>query len=121
MQRNTLLEPNNCIPQWEAGGVEQQEVSKTLKVLRKKYDVIHKTVQSKQQELDDLKRKLEKAGEQEMYLAEMNQLKNGTVNSNTTELDSLKEEHEFEKLTQCQYEYMLDRMKRDLISSSLKS
>ena len=27
MQRNTLLEPNNFIPQWEAGGVEQKEVS----------------------------------------------------------------------------------------------
>ena len=27
MQRNTLLEPNNCIPEWEAGGVEQTEVS----------------------------------------------------------------------------------------------
>ena len=27
MQRNTLLEPNNCIPEWEAGGVEQKEVS----------------------------------------------------------------------------------------------
>lgn len=45
MQRNTLLEPNNCIPEWEAGGVEQKEVSTTLKVLRKKYDLVHKTVQ----------------------------------------------------------------------------
>ena len=45
MQRNTLLEPNNFIPQWEAGGEEQKEVSQTLKVLRKKYDLIHKTVQ----------------------------------------------------------------------------
>ena len=27
MQRNTLLEPNNFIPQWEAGGEEQKEVS----------------------------------------------------------------------------------------------
>jgi hypothetical protein len=47
MQRNTLLEPNNFIPQWEAGGEEQKEVSQTLKNLRKKYDLIHKTVQSK--------------------------------------------------------------------------
>lgn len=44
MQRNTLLEPNNFIPQWEAGGVEQMEVSATLKALRQKYDLIHKTV-----------------------------------------------------------------------------
>lgn len=44
MQRNTLLEPNNLIPEWEAGGMEQKEVSQTLKVLRKKYDLIHKNV-----------------------------------------------------------------------------
>lgn len=48
MQRNTLLEPNNFIPQWEAGGVEQKEVSQTLKALRQKYDKIHKTVEAKQ-------------------------------------------------------------------------
>lgn len=34
MQRNTLLEPNNFIPQWEAGGEEKKEVSATLKGLR---------------------------------------------------------------------------------------
>lgn len=47
MPRNTLLEPNNFIPQWESGGMEQKEVSTTLKVLRQKYDDIHKTVQEK--------------------------------------------------------------------------
>ena len=34
MQRNTLLEPNNFIPTWEAGGEERKEVSATLKALR---------------------------------------------------------------------------------------
>jgi hypothetical protein len=34
MQRNTLLEPNNFIPEWEAGGEEKKEVSHTLKTLR---------------------------------------------------------------------------------------
>ena len=117
MQRNTLLEPNNFIPQWEAGGVEQKEVSQTLKVLRQKYDKIHKTVEAKQKELDDLKRTLEKAGEQELFLTELNQMKPGTATQNQTLLDALIEEHEFEKLTQCQYEHMLKRMKADLISS----
>jgi hypothetical protein len=28
MPRNTLLEPNNLIPSWEAGGEEKKEVSK---------------------------------------------------------------------------------------------
>jgi hypothetical protein len=54
MQRNTLLEPNNFIPNWEAGGEEKKEVSATLKALRQKYDITHKTYLQKQQELKDL-------------------------------------------------------------------
>ena len=54
MQRNTLLEPNNFIPQWEAGGEEKKEVSATLKALRQKYDKTHKKFLQKQQELKDL-------------------------------------------------------------------
>lgn len=99
MQRNTLLEPNNFIPQWEAGGVEQMEVSATLKALRSKYDLIHKTVQAKQQQLDDMKRDLEKAGEQELFLAEMNSLKKESMDGNQEENNSLDEEHKFEMLT----------------------
>jgi len=49
MQMNTLLEPNNSIPTWEAGGEEKREVSDTLKQLRQKYDKVHKTVNEKQQ------------------------------------------------------------------------
>ena len=99
MQRNTLLEPNNFIPQWEAGGEEKNEVSVTLKALRQKYDKIHKVVAAKQNELEDLKRQLEKSGEEEIYLTEMNQFKTGTATQNKSELDQLVEEHDFEKLT----------------------
>lgn len=70
MQRNTLLEPNNFIPNWEAGGEEKKEVSATLKALRQKYDITHKTYLQKQQELKDLQHKLEKVGEEEIYLQE---------------------------------------------------
>jgi len=69
MPMNTLLEPNNFIPSWEAGGEERKEVSNTLKALRQKFDKVHKTVQQRQQELDDLKRKLAKTTEEEIYLA----------------------------------------------------
>ena len=86
MLRNTLIEPNNFIPQWEAGGEEKKEVSATLKNLRLHFDRIHKTVQSKQSELDDLKRQLEKAGEEEIYLSSDNQMKSGTANDNNSEL-----------------------------------
>lgn len=70
MQRNTLLEPNNFIPNWEAGGEEKKEVSGTLKALRQKFDRVHKNVQEKQRELDDLKRQLAKTTEEEVFLTE---------------------------------------------------
>ena len=66
-----------------------------------------------------MKRQLEKSGEEEIYLTEVNQYKVGTATQNKSELDQLVEEHEFEKLTQAQYEHMLKRMKADLISSQL--
>ena len=50
-------------------------------------------MQAKQHELDDLKRKLEKAGEEEIYLTELNGHKKGTTENNQTELDNLTEEH----------------------------
>ena len=46
--KNTLLEPNNVVAAWGAGSSEEVgEVSTTLKALRKKYDNVHQTVQSK--------------------------------------------------------------------------
>ena len=55
-------------------------------------------MQAKQHELDDLKRSLEKAGEEEIYLTELNGHKKGTADHNETELFNLEEEHNFEKL-----------------------
>ena len=121
MARNTLLEPNNFIPHWESGGEEKKEVSTTLKALRQKYDIIHKKVQAKQDHLEDLKRQLEKAAEEEIFLSEVNENKKGTADSTKEELEALVEEHEFEKMTQCQYNHMIRRMKADLVSSQLRS
>jgi hypothetical protein len=56
MARNTLLEPNNFIPDWEAGGEEKREVSATLKALRQNFDIIVKKKKEKEDELEDLKR-----------------------------------------------------------------
>ena len=121
MQRNTLLEPNNFIPAWETGEVEKHEVSVTLKSLRLQFDRIHKTVQAKQQELDDLKRQLEKTGEEEISLSDSNAMKASTTQGNANELEALVEEHDFQKMTTESYAYMLKRMKADLISSQLRS
>lgn len=48
-------------------------------------------------------------------------MKNGAANQFTDELEVITEEHDFEKLTQQQYEHMIKRMKADLISSTLRS
>lgn len=117
MPRNTLLEPNNLIPSWEAGGEEKKEVSATLKALRQKYDIVHKTVTHKQLELENLRRELKKSGEEEIYLTESNETKAETVSSCFNELENLTEEHEFEILTSYQLEHVLKRMKADLIAS----
>jgi len=87
MQRNTLLEPNNFIPTWEAGGEERKEVSATLKALRQKFDKVHKTVQEKQSELDGLKRTLAKTSEEEIFLTENNDTVLGTALVSKTELE----------------------------------
>lgn len=71
-QRYTLLEPNNVIPSWEAGDAEMKEVSDTLTALRKKYDTVHRTVNARQKELDDLKKQLAKTTEEELVLMNSN-------------------------------------------------
>lgn len=64
-----------------------------------------------------MKKDLEKAGEQEIFMTELNQLQSGSMNGTQDEFDALEEEHRFEMLTQNQYEHMIDRMRKDLISS----
>lgn len=50
----TLLEPNNFIPSWESGGEETKEVSNALRILRGKYDSIHRRVKEKENALNQL-------------------------------------------------------------------
>ena len=54
-EQNTLLEPNNFIPSWEAGDEEKKEVSNALKELRERYDSMHYEVMQKQAALDQLR------------------------------------------------------------------
>ena len=51
-EQNTLLEPNNFIPSWEAGDEEKKEVSSALRTLRINYDQIHQKVMEKDAELE---------------------------------------------------------------------
>jgi uncharacterized protein (DUF3084 family) len=99
MQRNTLLEPNNFIPQWEAGGEEKKEVSATLKALRQKYDKTHKKLLQKQQELKDLQHQYEKAGEEEMFLKDDKDVKESLKSETKESYENLETDHAYEKLT----------------------
>ena len=61
-----MLEPNNFIPSWETGDEEKKEVSNALRKLRLKYDAIHKFVFAKEEQLEQLKKGVEKAGQEEI-------------------------------------------------------
>ena len=89
MQRNTLLEPNNYIPSWEAGGEEKKEVSDTLRTLRQKFDVVKKTVEDRSSILESLKRDLNKTIEEESFLADNNQVVADVAANNQTELEHI--------------------------------
>ena len=54
-EQNTLLEPNNFIPSWEAGDEEKKEVSNALRKLRINFDQIHQKVAQKEIELELLR------------------------------------------------------------------
>ena len=51
-EQNTLLEPNNFIPSWEAGDEEKREVSNALRVLRLNFDQIRQQVMQKDADLE---------------------------------------------------------------------
>ena len=51
-EQNTLLEPNNFIPSWEAGDEEKREVSNALRVLRLNFDQIRQQVMEKESQLE---------------------------------------------------------------------
>ena len=63
-EMNTLLEPNNFIPSWEAGDEEKKEVSVALRKLREKYDQIHKQVSEKKNANETLEKDIKKAQEE---------------------------------------------------------
>lgn len=117
MPKNTLLEPANVVAAWGDQNEEAKEVSVTLKAMRQKYDKIHQVVLAKQEELDNLKRQLEKAGEEEIHVNYMHDTTEDTIKGTKDALDLLMEDHEFEKLTQKQYEFVKKRMQADLVSS----
>ena len=119
--QSTLLEPNNVIPSWEFGGEEKKEVSTTMRKLRQKYDNIHKTVLSKQNELEELKKKLEMAKNDETTVEDSNYRKNSGLKNTKGQLDTLKDNHDMEMMLQRTYKHMINRMQQDLIACQISA
>ena len=120
MAANTLLEPNNVIPSWEFGDEENKEVSATLRRIRQKYDNIHKTVLSKEHELEQKKRELEQSKIEENAIEDRVMRKTNGLERTRETLDGIKDTHEYQMMVQRQYTHMIYRMKSDLISIQIK-
>lgn len=69
VETQTLLEPNNVIPSWEAGDEEKKEVSNALRALRQKYDKMHRMVTDKKGDLALLEKDMKRAGEEEKIVS----------------------------------------------------
>jgi chromosome segregation ATPase len=116
-ETNTLLEPNNFIPSWEDGGEEAMEVSTALRRLREDYDLIRRKALDKDEELKQLRADIKKAREEEKRVQkEFCEL---DTQMNQADLLHWQTTHETQKMEKMSFNYMLDRMKRDLISLNL--
>jgi hypothetical protein len=78
-------------------------------------------VLAKQQELEDLKRDLTKAGEEETFVNNLHDHTEDVMTTTDGDLNGLQEEHDFEKLQNAQYKHVKSRIQKDLIASQLKS
>jgi len=118
-EQNTLLEPNNFIPSWEDGGEERQEVSFALRKLREQYDALFKKRKEKQDELNLLRADIKKGNEEFKRVCKEFSGGNADYENTMEEFRHYEKQHHFFKMDNMAYKYMLDRMKRDLISLSL--
>jgi hypothetical protein len=63
-EMNTLLEPNNFIPSWEAGDEEQKEVSVALRKPNQKLNIVHGQVMALKNGNETLEKDTKKALEE---------------------------------------------------------
>lgn len=118
-EANTLLEPNNFIPSWEDGGEEKTEVSTALRRLREDYDIVYRRQKDKYADLELLRADIKKAKIEEKRVGKEQGGIDIDIDRSKAELEHLKTTHDFQQMTNLSYKYMLDRMKRDLISLTL--
>lgn len=68
-----------------------------------------------------MQKKLEQKNNEEVVVEDTLFRKTYNIKSTSTELDDIKLEHDFELMYQRSYYHILDRMKKDLIATQLKS
>jgi uncharacterized membrane protein YgaE (UPF0421/DUF939 family) len=107
------------VPTWESGSGEAIEVSNALLKLREEYDEIRKKALKKDAELVLNKAEILKAKEEQKRVSKDFGGISNDIEQSVAELHHLKTTHEFQKLENMGFNYMLDRMKRDLISLNL--
>jgi hypothetical protein len=120
VETQTLLEPNNVIPSWEAGDEEKKEVSKALRDLRKKYDHMHRMVKDKSNELNLLDKEMKRAQGEEKAVSRDFGSGNKEFEEAELRLELFCEAHDFQRMNTRTYRYMLDRMSKDLIALTLE-
>jgi hypothetical protein len=98
--RNTLLDPDNVVPSWECGAVENKEISMRMREQRQEYDRVHRTVVAKERELEQMKKRLERQKDEEYYLEDSQGLKKYQIEVGGDELSQIKEAYDFEKMNQ---------------------
>lgn len=94
-------------------------MSKALRTLREKFDIINKLVRQKNDENSALKSNIKKALLEEKTVAR--DCGGGDKDAELTqhEFNQVSQTHDFQKLYNTTYQFMLDRMKKDLISLTL--
>ena len=95
------------------------EVSDTLLNLRKDFDLIAKDCHNMERRKDLLIKGIRMAGEEEKRVTKEFSGGNEEMDKQTEELAYISKCHDIQKMENHSYRYMLDRMKRDLISLTL--
>lgn len=109
-QTATLLDPDNVVPSWESGGVENREISMRMREQRQEYDRVHRIVAAKERELEKLKKRLDLQKNEEFHVEESKMSKERGIAQSDAALSQIKEAHDFEQMNQRQYKHMIHRM-----------
>lgn len=100
----------------EAGDEEKKEVSIALRRLRLNYDTIHKLAVRKEEQLELIRKGVDKITMEEQNVEKDTGGTKDIIQNGTIELGDVKKRHDYETLYYFTYSHMLDRMKKDLIS-----